>query len=250
MSEYASPTTEFERTVLQVLARHGFAAPPAAEACVLLFDCMAWASQVAAANTLLDDAEHGRADRFRFEHDRTVYIVAHALWRIVLGACAGIPGQRVPLISAPSGQPLVPGTGLATSISHSGPWVTIAVTSALTVGVDIERSPSRFALDPLLPNFCAPEEIALLAEFDAPLRAQHALKIWTRKEALLKAVGIGLALDPSSFAAPPSQRILLSMEPARPACIIHDLELDAPLIGALAMPGAVCRYRLIVASSG
>lgn len=245
MSGHLLSEDGFERAVCQVLSRRGFVPPQADESCTLLFDGSAWAMQVTAAEALLDEAEQRRALRFRFERDRAAYVLAHAFWRCVLGRCLNVLGRAVPLTRAPSGQPQLAGTEWSTSISRAGPWVTIAVTRAATVGVDIERSPSRSALDDLLPSFCAAEEIVALAGLGALQRERHALAIWARKEAVLKALGIGLALDPSSFAAPPGQPVTLSKGSKRTICVVRDLELDGPLVGALAVPASVHRHRFI-----
>ncbi|MET0330630.1 MAG: hypothetical protein ABW154_04295, partial [Dyella sp.] len=105
---------------------------------------------------LLDAAEQARAARFRFHHHYACYVLAHALWRTALGACLGVEASRVPLVSSPAGKPLLPGSGLATSLSHSGPWVAIAIACAATIGIDIERSPAHMALQALLPTICTP----------------------------------------------------------------------------------------------
>lgn len=240
---------DLECCVREVLARQGFARPHQDEARVVVFDSRAWADHAHAAPALLDMPEAQRAARFRFERDRTVYTLAHAIWRVALGVCLGTTATRVPLVPATSGQPQLPDTGLATSLSHSGPWVTLAVTGAATVGVDIERLPSHFTLDNLLPMFCTLAEAALLTSMAPSRRERHALALWTRKEALLKAWGTGLALEPRLFDACAGQVIAAPVGVDQPACVALDLDLGRGLVGALALPaGSPRQHHVNIAS--
>lgn len=240
-------TIDFERAVRDFLAREGFAPPRQDETRVVLFDRRVWLAHALAAATLLDTTETQRAGRFRFAHDRTAYVLAHALWRIALGVCLDTTAAQVSLVSSPSGQPRLPGTGLATSLSHSGHWVTLAITGAVTVGVDIEQLPSRFALDDLIPVFCTPAEAAALAALQPSRRELHALAFWTRKEALLKAWGTGLALEPNRFAALTDQSIAPpSWAPINCVAEVRDLDFGNALVGALALPGSAASHRHFV----
>jgi 4'-phosphopantetheinyl transferase len=236
---------DFARRVRNAFARHGFAPPGTGEARVVVFDSSAWAMHADAVGHVLDASEIDRAVRFRFDQDRMRYILAHALWRTVLGACLGVDPAHVPLASTPSGQPRLPGTDLATSLSHSGSWVAVAVCAAATVGVDIECSPSRIILDDLISTICTPAEAAEVRLLPAPQRERTLLTLWTRKEALLKAFGVGLAEAPASLSAAAIGLVAPPMGTSGlPPCRVEDLRLPAGLVGALAAPDAVKRCRL------
>lgn len=238
---------DFARGVGTALARSGFAPPCAGEARVVVFDGSAWARHAELAEHVLDTDERRRAARFRFEQDRVRYILAHALWRAVLGACLGVDPARVPLASAPSGQPRLPGTDLATSLSHSGSWVAVAVCAAATVGVDLECCPSRIILDDLITTICTPAEAADMRLLPAPGRERALLALWTRKEALLKAFGVGLAEAPASFPAAATGLVAPPMgNSGLSPCRVGDLDLPAGLVGALATPDVVKRYDLYI----
>jgi 4'-phosphopantetheinyl transferase len=235
----------FARSVRTALARSGFALPGADEARVVVFDGSAWAIHADAVEHVLDATERRRAARFRFDQDRVRYILAHAVWRIALGACLGVDPADVPLASAPSGQPRLQGTDLATSLSHSGGWVAVAVCVAATVGVDIECSPSRIILDDLIATICTPAEAADMRLRAEPERERALLTLWTRKEALLKAFGVGLAEAPASLPAAASGLVAPPMGTSGLLpCRVDDLDLPAGLVGALAAPDAVKWRRL------
>jgi 4'-phosphopantetheinyl transferase len=242
---------DFARAAHEALECCDFSAPAGGEACVLVFDSSAWATQVPSAETLLDTGERTRAARFHFEHDRTTYILAHAMWRTVLGVCLESEASRVPLTSTLAGQPRLAGTGLATSLSHSGRWVAIAACTAATTGVDIECTPPRMALEQLMPTICTAGEIAELGHLPASSWEPALLALWTRKEALLKAFGVGLGVDPSLLSAIPGE-LVASPSPAEDmaACRVRNLDLPAGLVGALAVPESIRATRLYVPGQG
>jgi 4'-phosphopantetheinyl transferase len=246
MNDFAT-SDGFERMVRDCCAPSGFVVPATGEAGVLVFDSEPWMAWTTAAENLLDADERRRAARFRFDHDRATYTLAHACWRVVLGMCLGVEATAVPLTSLPSGQPVLPGGSLATSLSHSGTWVAIAMARAVTVGVDIERFPSRVDLMSLLTTICTPPEAAQVLRLPDANREAALLTLWVRKEALLKAFGTGLREAPSSLPASNEQPVRSSMASDAPACVAVNLELPANLSGALAMPSGTiaCRTRVI-----
>jgi 4'-phosphopantetheinyl transferase len=236
---------DFARTVEGAFVRGDFSAPGVGEARVLVFESSTWIAHTDAAERVLGVGERQRAARFRFEPDRTTYILAHALWRMALGVCLGVAAAEVPLVSTPSGQPRLAGESLATSLSHSGGWVAIAVCGAMTVGIDIELSPSRVILDDLLALICTPTEAAEMGRLSALERELALLALWTRKEALLKAFGVGLAEAPARLQAALSELVAPPEEATGvPPCRVRDLDLPTGLVGALAAPVGVERCRL------
>lgn len=195
---------------------------------------------------MLAGGERERAARFRFAKDRSAYVLAHALWRMVLAVSLEREPPELPLGFLPSGQPDLPGTSMATSLSHSGPVVLVAVGSVRMLGVDLERWPPRFPLDDLLPAICTPGEAELLGPLPRVQRERALLQLWTRKEALLKALGTGLAQAPASFDVRAGEPVRLPSSPCAEACRVFDLVLPADRLGALAASLDMQRYRLHV----
>ena len=157
---------------------------------------------------LLDDAERARADAFSDAGARARFVTAHALLRTVVGARIGVPAQHVRVrqtcadCGGPHGCPQV--DGVHVSQSSSGDLVVVAVCLDVPVGVDIETvSATGF------PGF---DDVALTGDERAALAATSAVDRsrlralwWTRKEAVLKARGVGLRTDPRSVSVhPPS----------------------------------------------
>lgn len=230
----------FEVAADRALDRHAWQCPRDGQARVLVVDTLAWRQHTAAAEAWLDCNERMRAARFRHSHDRIVYVLAHALWRKAVGRCLELEPLDVPMVFTPLGQPVLPGTGLATSLSHSGRWVAIAIGTAEILGVDIERAPAEICLDDLIANVCHEDEAHAMHALPPDQRELALLQLWTRKEALLKAFGVGLTVPPHSIrllpdahsAPPPAAHGL-------PPCTVRDLHLPAGMVGALAAPANI-----------
>lgn len=154
----------------------------------------------------LDDGERDRASRFIFERDRLSYAAAHTLLRHALDRIAG---ERQPwrfAIDAHGKPSLDPPFGAVHfNLSHTDGLVAVAVSRRGDVGVDVEstaREPDESTFTNLV---LAPDE---LAELDGCAdRANRLLRIWVTKEAIAKAIGLGLSL--------PVNRIVLRGEPPR-----------------------------------
>jgi 4'-phosphopantetheinyl transferase len=167
---------------------------------------------------VLDADEQARAARFHFERDRRAYVAAHALLRLLLAHVTGRPAEGFRFAVTEHGKPYLAETQLHVSLSHCRGMVAVAVTTAGEVGVDVEALDRR--ADPAIAErFFAPEEVqALRAVPDEAARAEHFMRLWTLKEAFIKALGKGLAQPLDQFA-------FVGLEPVR--LVVHD-----PTIGA------------------
>ena len=74
-----------------------------------------------------------------------------------------------------------------------------AVTRGVEVGIDIERMDPRFASEQIPEQFFSPREVAQLRALPEDQQTAAFFRCWTRKEAYIKARGLGLALALDSF---------------------------------------------------
>ncbi len=146
---------------------------------------------------LLDETERQRAARFRFDRDRSRFIAAHAQARRLIGRHLGVDPDAVRFATTSHGKPILAGdaAALAFNLTHSGPVGYLAI-APYSVGIDVEQHRPFDDLQPLIDDYCSPEEIAALAALPAPARASAFLRVWTRKEAALKAWGTGIGAVP------------------------------------------------------
>jgi phosphopantetheinyl transferase len=91
----------------------------------------------------------------------------------------------------------VPGIGL--SLSRAGDWRALAISSAGPVGVDVEPVPDQ-ALRPS-GTWCTRDELRSLADLPDDALPRGTALLWTLKEAVLKALGTGLAVAPHRIGA-------------------------------------------------
>ena len=143
--------------------------------------------------------ELARAGRFRFKRDRDRYTAARATLRVILARYLASDPTSVAFTYGPQGKPALdwgPGElALGFNLTHSAELALLAVTVESSVGVDLERvRPFEDARSVAARIFSARE----LAEFQrlAPAHQEAAFyNAWTRKEAFVKATGLGFSTD-------------------------------------------------------
>jgi 4'-phosphopantetheinyl transferase len=199
-----------------------------------------WAAPVAPADApglvaMLDGHERDRLDRFRRPADQARYLAAHALVRLVLADTVGTPAaalafDRTCRCGVQHGKPVLPG-GPGFSLTHAGDLVGVAVHPGGDVGLDVEQVRALGDLPAMAAHVCSPQESA--ADADAFFR------LWTRKEALLKAVGTGLATPMSAITLGPAGVLAWTGEDApRDPLWLADLHPAAGYHAAVAGTGA------------
>jgi 4'-phosphopantetheinyl transferase len=159
-------------------------------------------AELAQRSNVLADSERRRAAAFRRARDRDRYLVAHVAVRLILGRILQLPAARVPISpeSCPMcggghGRPALPaGYGLWFSLSRAADLAVFAVAD-VEVGVDVELVPAD-DVAAAVTWALHPRELADLERIRPADRSRAVAGCWVRKEALLKARGTGLAIDP------------------------------------------------------
>jgi 4'-phosphopantetheinyl transferase len=189
---------------------------------------------------ILDAYEQYQALRFPAGQLRTRYIAAHVAVRRILGQCLTKHPGDVRLSRTASGKPYVSDAPLAFNLSHSGPLAVCAVTRSGSVGVDIEAMRAIDDPDGIVAHFFAPGEIAEYNRHSGESRLATFFRLWTRKEAYLKATGEGLSrplntFDVANGASLPARPIGVGGDDLTPVRWgIHSFSPAPGYIGALA----------------
>lgn len=163
-----------------------------------------------AALTTLDEGELHRWRRYEYTGARRQFVLCRAALRAVL--CRELPCRNDELAFeiSPHGKPFAmvrdQPAAISFSVSHSGDHGLIAVAPAGRLGVDIEERVSRRRLDLLVEAALGDQERAELASKQGFEELHLFFRLWTMKEALLKAQGEGFRLDPTSFQIPGPMR--------------------------------------------
>jgi 4'-phosphopantetheinyl transferase len=114
----------------------------------------------------------------------------------VAGRYLGLSPSSVVLRRSATGKPELEGSPLCASLAHSGQVALVAVAEEREVGVDIERLRRGTESWSLVAHALTATERASLEILPSSRRSEAFLSMWTRKEALLKAVGVGQTVDP------------------------------------------------------
>ncbi len=165
----------------------------------------------------LSATERARAARFRFLEHRTRFIVTHGVLRDILGRYLDIPAAQLELTTNAYGKPILVApehAWLQFNLSHSGDLILFAITRDRPVGIDVEQliPPDNFTR--LVEQFFSPNEYAALLALPEEKRAAAFFAGWTRKEAYVKALGMGVSL--------PLDQFDVIMDPDAPARLLAD----------------------------
>jgi 4'-phosphopantetheinyl transferase len=166
----------------------------------------------------------------------------------LLAAYLGEPPESLILINGEHGRPALaaPHESLAFNWSHSGDRALLAIARGVAPGIDLERwRPRPRALEIAQRFFCT-DEAAALAKLDAKQLTSAFLELWTAKEAVLKALGHGIAfgLDRLRFAVPPAIPGLLWLdEDDASQWQLQRLPADGEFVATLAWRGSPRRIR-------
>jgi len=152
---------------------------------------------------LLSAAEQERHRRFAVEHARDAFLLGRALVRTCLSRYAEVAPQDWVFAIGDHGRPFVGAPALSAplhfNLSHTRGLVACAISAGTHIGVDVELMDRR--LDPMAlsaATFAAPEDGAVRSAPEDQ-RRETFFRIWTLKEAYIKALGVGLSLPLDSF---------------------------------------------------
>jgi 4'-phosphopantetheinyl transferase len=142
---------------------------------------------------LLSAEERLRLSQMRSDAARSGFVSLRAALRSILSQRLGCPPQSVAVAVAPGGQPRAPGSGWHVSLSHASAGGVVALSRDGPIGVDMEADrqiPDALAI---ARGLFHPTEWAWIARHRDDARSAAFLRVWVRKEAVVKACGTGLA---------------------------------------------------------
>jgi 4'-phosphopantetheinyl transferase len=193
-----------------------------------------------------------RAESFHFDRDRNRFVVGRGTVRMILARYLRAEPENIELEYNLRGKPLLAGrfagSGLHFNLAHCENLALLAIAPGRVVGVDLERIRAVDGADNTAACFCAPREMAEFQSLPAGERDAAFFRIWTRKEAWLKAVGdgIGESLDKvevsfQSLEAPRIVRLPGGSGIPASGWSLRELTPAPGFVGALALPGRAPR---------
>lgn len=159
------------------------------------------------AYAVLTDEEKERAARMRVGTPRDEFVAGRGSLRRLLGVAVGAAPETLVLEKGSHGKPRLK-EGLWFNVAHSQGVILIGLSMAGEIGVDVEYRNSMLDLEDVARTAFHGDELARVeAAGSEELRLAEFYRCWTRKEAVLKADGRGLTIEPKSFAVGPEEGV-------------------------------------------
>ncbi len=189
--------------------------------------------ELAAMRRLLSEKERARAERFLRESDARSYIISHAKLRQLLAERLGCALKDLVIAIDEHGKPFLNadlGQALYFNLSHAGRYALVAMSKTSPVGVDIEKINSKVDFLAIAERFFTSQECAYINDREVEQQADIFFRIWTLKEAYVKAIGRGLAYGLDKFSVISSQQLATHIED----CQIQSIATPSGYSGAVA----------------
>lgn len=147
----------------------------------------------------LSDKELKTSTFFSFPKDQVAYIASQGFLRIILSRYLSIDGRDLVFARHRKGKPyLINDTSLLYNISNSGQYVVVSISKHGEVGVDLEKVRPLDDFEDLVQKNFSPFERNYINKVHSE-KLQRFFKLWTLKEAFLKAIGEGMRLTPDNL---------------------------------------------------
>ena len=230
-------------------ATRSYESSPAGEIHVWRVELDDVARPVVAYQSILSEEENSRANRFYSEQGRERFILTRFALRTLLGRYVGIDPDQLRFATNDYGKPYVQNEGADArfNLSHSGSLALIAISQGREISVDVEIVRDDDSFDRIAARyFSLAETLALQA---TPETQRHAsfTQIWTKKEAYIKARGLGMAIPLNSFDVSRNVHTVPVNVTGTSETLpwaVRALPLGAAYRGAVAAPGTDWRFQI------
>jgi 4'-phosphopantetheinyl transferase len=176
--------------------------------------------EIAHLESTLSADEKARADRFHFLNDRNRFVVARGILRELLGGYLQKAPAGLEFSCGQHGKPSLAGreasTGFSFNVSHSSGLAVYAIARNRNLGIDVEHVWPESAGEDIAERHFSAREVSELRRLPPEAKVQGFFDCWTRKEAYLKATGMGLQIPLDSFA--------VSLAPGQPAQFLEGVK--------------------------
>jgi 4'-phosphopantetheinyl transferase len=196
----------------------------------------------------LSGQEIDRAEKFKFQNDRERYILTHGLLRGILSLYTDVAPEELRFTENPYGKPELvhpSGSNLTFNMSHSHEMALIGIARGRQIGVDIEYVKKDFEWKEIIERFFSPREIQMINALPKNLQHRAFFACWTRKEAYVKATGMGLSLPLKEFdvSPVPGAATLLLSSPEKTRWSMKEVDVAAAYVATVAVEGHDARIR-------
>src|SRR5262245_28049295 len=205
------------------------------------------AEHVPALAALLAPDERTRAARVLREERRQRFVVARGILRTLLARYLAADPAALRFEYEPHGKPALAGGALSFNLSHSHDVALVAVVRGRAIGIDVERVRNTLEVARLASRFFSAPEQASLEALPGAEQVDRFFRLWTAKEAYLKATGEGMSralrtFDVTGVTAADAPHVRVGGTADR-RFTLHLLQPDPGYAAALAVEGSVTGLR-------
>jgi 4'-phosphopantetheinyl transferase len=162
--------------------------------------------------------ELARAERIKIDDKRAQFIQARGLLRHMLARHLACTPEELRFEYTQRGRPYLQGpntvNGIDFNLSHAHNWMVCAVTLDHRLGVDVERIDANPQRKGIAKRFFSPDEVQAIEALPEELRDTAFFRAWCTKEAVLKAIGTGLAGH--------LKELHTEIDPRKSPCVLSD----------------------------
>lgn len=163
------------------------------------------------AQSLLNEQETARANRYYFPRHRRRFTTARAMMRLILAHYLNTSAKKLVFDYLKQGKPYLPQyPSLQFNLSHSRDTALLAVGQTNPLGIDIEYFSARPYYGMARHSFSTVENQSL-AQLPLGLLPLAFFNVWAQKEAFIKVLGLGLSYPTRQFDVPilPQQPVII-----------------------------------------
>jgi len=200
--------------------------------------------------SILSAEENRRAARFHFSIDRHRFILSHGALRDILARYLYLSPEDVHFEIGKHGKPVIASEAkLDFNLSHSGDFALIAIANGHRVGVDVEKHRQDMEHEKIAKRFFSEMEKSELQKLPDDQKMIGFFNCWTRKEAYIKAHGLGLLLPLDNFDVSLSPNESTVLRATRPDTrevsrwTLSSLDVHSDHSGAVAVEGRKMDFR-------
>lgn len=155
----------------------------------------------------LDEDERARYERYKVDFKKREFLVGRALVKKLLAGYLTITPGSIYFDLDSYGKPALPshlqlfsGRNLYFNLTHAKRYLAFAFSTGANVGVDVEYIDRKMDIEGLADRYFTSTETEHILSAEDSFR--EFFRIWTLKEAYIKAVGHGLSIPLNSFEVP------------------------------------------------
>lgn len=196
---------------------------------------------------IVSQEEQKTASTFRIAADARKYVLRHGAVRIILGNYINQSPEMIPLLIGMNSKPCLDledsYSDISFNLSHSSEMILIGITKKRRIGVDVVKVDPSYRFHESADYILTIGEKAFLRKIEPTLRYEIFFRIWTLKEAILKATGSTLTMMKKIDLSEIIQDIIFSPDYSRkflnthPSFFIWQFKSGPGHLGAIAIEG-------------